>query len=176
MTDIEPVSRRSIVWARVMLWLLAIGVAAWAGLITRLVFFPSRPGAFHNAQILTPVVRPLGQSVASGVGAVKLSALLESSFDPGCLVSTQYFIEFSDGSMAKVPGVRLTSHGELKQAVYAAAVPLGAAPGPARFFIRDTYNCSVQAKRVETPRLGFVVLPSPAPHEPLPGDVDGVGD
>ena len=147
-------------WTWAIGWMFAICVALWVLLVSRVLFTAPPPAEFLRVRLLTPVVQPTGKSVAGRTaGSVRLEAWVESPLDPACLVSTQYFIEFADGSMAKLPGMRITTRGELKHSVYEASVPITAPPGRAHYFIRDIYNCGIQARRVETPRLPFMVVP-----------------
>lgn len=151
-------SRRSRLFGTGVLWLLVIVTLIGLAAVAWTLYFQPPPATFLRAQILTPVVEPTGESVAGRTsGSVRMKAWVESPLDPICLISTQYYIEFYDGSLAKLPGMRITTQGEVKQSAYETSVPVGAPSGPARFYVRDTYNCGVQVRRVESPHAEFVV-------------------
>lgn len=159
---------------RIAFWVLMLALTGFAGIVSWILFFIPPPATFYRVQMLTPVVYPTGNAVAARTGgSVKIKAWVESPLDPACLVSTQYFMEFSDGSMAKLPGLRMTTRGEVRQSIYEASVPLASPLGGTNFFVRDTYNCGIQARMVQSPRVSFTIgdgatLPQVAVDATLP--------
>jgi hypothetical protein len=142
-------------WAVVLALVLA--VVGILGMVAYFMFRPE-PARFLRVEMLTPTVYVTGNSVAGmDKGAVKIRTFVESPVDPECLVSTQYFIQFPDGSMWKMPGARFTTQGELKTSIYVAAIPAGSPQGAAWFFIRDVYNCGLFAQRVQSDKIPFVI-------------------
>lgn len=158
--NIERETHRATVWTKVGAWLGFMVLVLAITIVVVWIFFWPSPAQYYSAQIVTPQVAPSGQTLASGYpGAVIMSVHVSSPLDPECLISTQYFIEYSDGSIAKLPGMRLTTQGELKSAIYAAAVPKFSKPGPAKFYVREAFSCGFKAQVVETPHMAFTVLP-----------------
>lgn len=155
-------TKRSLEVGRVVLWSMMSLTLFGVVLLTVLIFRQPPAAQFLRANAETPLVIPDGKPLyARGQGSVRMRAYIESPLDPACLVSTQYFIVFSDRSVAKLPGLRITTQGEVKESVYETAVPLGSPKGPAGFFVRDSYNCGMQARRVESPVSQFVIGPIP---------------
>ena len=152
-------NEKSIKIGKVVYWGLLILGIVWVVIVTRFVFFPAPAASFLRAEILTPFVKPNGDSVsARSMGSVRMRAIVESPWDPDCLVGTQYYIEFADRTLAKLPGMRISTDGALKEALYEAAVPVDAPKGQAKFYIRDTYNCGISAVRVESPHVWFNIM------------------
>lgn len=127
-------------------------------LITWWLFFWPKAATIYEIENLTPTVTPTGAAPARRDGVVRMWVHLESSLDPACLIGTQYFIRFSDNTLAKVPGLRVTTEGAVKDAIYEAVVPLGSPPGMASFYIREAFSCGIRTEVVETPEVKFLVL------------------
>jgi hypothetical protein len=119
---------------------------------------PSYPGRYTKTEILTPEVYATGRSISSGSGTVKLRTYLDLRLSPDCMISNQYFIELSDGSVMKLPGIRWSYPGKVSEIYYEVALPLGAPIGPAKFYIRDTYNCGTGIVEMESGHVPFNVV------------------
>lgn len=136
----------------VLVTMLGLASVAWT------VYFQPPPAKYLRAEMLTPQVTPTGRTAVSRSGGnVRMRAWVLSSMDYSCLVGTQYYIIFSDQTMANVPGMRLTTPGRVKQSIYDASVPVGAPTGPAQFYVRDSFSCTAQIRRVESPRADFII-------------------
>ena len=130
--------------------------------LTILVLFRPPPATILRVSMETPVVTPTRGAVAArGSGSVRLSVWSESPLDPSCLVSTQYFVGFQNDSTAKLPGARYSKGGEPRESSYEASIPADSPLGPATYSIRDTYNCGLQTRFVETEPLPFLVASRP---------------
>jgi len=156
--DLERATKRSLEWSKLILWpMLLLTFLGVLGL-SLIVLLQPPPASFLRQSIETPIVYPTGQAVsARSIGSVRMRAWIDSPLDPECLISTQYFVEFSDKSMAKLPGMRITTQGEIKESLYEVAVPQRSPEGQAYFFIRDIYNCGIQARQIQSERLPFMI-------------------
>lgn len=156
----EPiVTRRGIIWAKVAGYGIMTATLVLTIILAVAIFSSPPPARFSEATLLTPEVQPVGGAVASREGTVRMRLTLDSELDPACYVTTQFVIEFADNVRAYPAGMRLNTQGDVKVAIYEAPVPLGMAPGTARYWIRDVYNCGVRARVAESPHVEFVVLP-----------------
>lgn len=61
-------------------------------------------------------------------------------------------------TLTKLLGLRVTTEGAVKDAIYEAVVPLGSPPGMASFYIREAFSCGIRTEVVETPEVKFLVL------------------
>lgn len=167
MTTAEEVKvdHKSILAAR-LVWLgLSLVGFIWLVVTSKMLFFSPPPAEFLSAEIMTKQVEALGKpALAGGPGIVRMRAVIKAPLDPTCLTGTQYFLDFPDGSSIKMPGFRRTTLGDTKTAVYEVSVPRYAPPGQAVFWIRDNYNCGVQARRADSPHLTFTIVEPH--HEP----------
>lgn len=157
--DEVSISSRSILADKALLSFVLLFGCVWLLVLTKFVFFAPPPAEFISAEITTKRVQALGRStVGSGPGVVKMRATVNNPLDPQCLTGTQYFLEFPDGSSIKMPGFRRTSQGNTRTAIYEITVPRYAPVGPAIFWIRDNYNCGMQAIRADSPKLDFIIV------------------
>ena len=155
----DTVTRRSVQWAKVSLWSVMVLILAGIIGLFVVIFTSPPPARWHSAVVLTPKVKPTGEAAQlRGPGNIAMKATIISNVDPACRSSTKYFIEFSDRTTAEVPGMRLATAGEIKTAVYEAAVPWGSPRGRATFWIRDSYNCGLRARIAESPHAEFEVI------------------
>lgn len=154
---------------KIAMWIgLAIGLV-WVVALTRYILFAPPPATFIKVQLLTPYVQPTGRATSSrSPGNARLMAWVASPQDASCLVATAYILELSDGTIASMPGMRVSTRGDIKVSIYEASVPRGATVGPAQFFVRDAYSCGLQTRRVESPRVSLMIGPSPAQTWRLP--------
>lgn len=60
---------------------------------------------------------------------------------PECLLVTQHFLSFADGSLVKLPSVRQSIGNGRQVITYGVAVPRSAPLGQASFLIRENYGC-----------------------------------
>lgn len=142
-----------------LLGIMAISVTSLAvAFIAWWLFFWPKPVVIYEVKILTPQVMARAMPLSSREGVVRMWVHMESPLDPGCLIGTQYFIKFEDGTLAKVPGIRITTEGAVKDATYEAAIPSGAPKGDAYLFIREAFTCGLRTQVVETPQVKFQIV------------------
>lgn len=156
------VSRKSIKWLYLLWAVLVLTGAAWVVVTASVLFFQPPPAEFVSASITNKSITPTGKpSIEGSPGLLRMKTILVTPLDPACLMGTQYFLEFPDGTQMKLPGVRTSLPGRARMVMYETSVPRYAPVGPAEFWIRDNYNCGIQARRADSPRIPFEVMTMP---------------
>lgn len=147
-------NRRATRLSKFVYWLLLVCIGTLVALVAKVVLFAPPAAVFLRTELLTPVVHAGGPN-----SAVRLRTWIDSPIDPKCLVSTQYFITFSNGVSLKLPGRKAWTQGDLKVAIYETDIPRFSPVGKATYRVTDVYSCALQVQRVNSPVGNIEILP-----------------